>query len=107
MKRLEQIVPSQELAGIRVIVTGCGYRPLQQVFCDIVTGEPSHDPIFVCGKEMKMNIGSATAGILARAGANVHMVSTSEDKLRNLKASIDNIIEDNTQIEFSAVDLSD
>jgi len=105
MNRLEKIAKSRELEGIRVVITGCGYKPVQHVFYDIVTGEPSHDFIIVSGREMKLNIGAATAGVLALAGATVHMVSTSMDKLQNIKESLDSLVGNETQIECSQFDL--
>src|SRR3989344_999035 len=105
MNRLERIAKSNELAGVRIIVTGCGYKPVQNVFHDIVTKEPSHDSIIVDGTEMKLNIGSATAGVLALSGAIVHIVSTSRDKLKNIKNSLDAIVGNGNQLEFSAVNL--
>ena len=107
MNRLDQIAKSGELEGIRVVVTGCGYKPVQHIFYDIVTGEPSHDSIIVNGQEMKLNIGSATSAVLALNGATVHMVSTSMDKLQNIKNSLDSLVGNETQIEYSKVDLFD
>lgn len=107
MNRLEKIAKSQELEGIRVVITGCGYKPVQHIFYDIVTGEPSHDSIIVNEKEMKLNIGAATAGVLALAGATVHMVSTSMDKLQNIKESLDALVGTEEKIECSQVDLFD
>ena len=36
MNRLERIAKSNELAGVRIIVTGCGYKPVQNVFHAII-----------------------------------------------------------------------
>ncbi len=104
MNRLEKIIKLNELAGKRIIITGCGYKPLEHIFYDIVTGEPSHDSIEVDGREMKLNIGSAIAGVLALNGANIHMVSTSHDKLENIKINLAKVV-DNNLIEYSALDL--
>ncbi|HLC46405.1 MAG TPA: SDR family oxidoreductase [Candidatus Nanoarchaeia archaeon] len=106
MTRLEQLTRTTELTGKRIIVTGCGYRPVQHIFYDIVTEEPSHDPLIVDGQEMKLNIGAAAAGVLALQGATVHMVSTSEDKLKNIKQGLITSIDD-TLIEYSALNLLD
>jgi NADP-dependent 3-hydroxy acid dehydrogenase YdfG len=94
------------LEGIRVVITGCGYKPVNHIFYDIVTGEQSHDSIFVNGQEMKLNIGSATAAVLVANGATVHMISSSEGKLKILKQNLQDIVE-NGNIEFSAVNLFD
>lgn len=105
--RLSQIIKTQILAGTRVIVTGCGYKLAKHTFHDITTHEPSHDSIIVDGEEMKLNIGSATAGVLALNGATVHMVSTSQDKLRNIGNALVDIVEDVNKVEYSALDLLD
>ena len=104
MNRLENIVRTNELEVKRIVVTGCGYRPLKYTFYDVVTGETSHDAIFVDGREMKLNIGAAVAGVLAKSGATVHMVSTSEDKLDNIKQEFSGHINPE-QVEYSALDL--
>lgn len=104
IERLKILPKTNLLKGKRIIITGCGYKPLSKVFTDIITKDPSHDSIEVEGKEMKLNIGSATAGVLARNGAIVHMVSTSIDKLKNIKETFLEIIEPNL-IEYSALDL--
>src|SRR3989338_5644347 len=94
MNRLEQIVKSDRLKDKRIVVTGCGYKPLSQTFYDITTREPSHDSINVDGQEMKLNIGSAIAGVLALNGAKVHMISTSRDKLGNIKRGLADFVDD-------------
>lgn len=104
LERLSSIPKTNLLKGKRIIITGCGYKPLSKVFTDVVTKEPSHDSIEVDGKEMKLNIGSAIALVLARNGAIVHMVSTSLEKLKNIKDNFSKIIEPNL-IEYSALDL--
>ncbi len=104
LERLKLLPKTDLLKGKRIIVTGCGYKPLSKVFTDIVTKEPSHDSIEIGGKEMKLNIGSAVAGILAKNGAIVHMVSTSADKLKNIKDSFSEFIKPDL-IEYSALDL--
>ena len=108
MNRLERITQSTNLEGKRIVITGCGYKQLQHTFYDIVTKEPCHDIIKIDDQEMKLNIGSATAGILALSGATVHMVSQTKDKLENLKNYFINelkISEEN--IEYNEVDLFD
>lgn len=94
------------MRGKRILVTGCGYKPLKHVFYDIVTGEPTHDAISVNGQEMKLNIGAATAGVLAFHGADVHMVSTSEEKLANICKELGPIVGEN-RLRYSAMDLLD
>lgn len=77
---------------------------MNHVFYDIIDGKPSHDQIYIDGKEMKMNIGTAVSKVLAESGAIVHMVGHSEEKLYNIKKSLSEII-DTTLLEYSAVDL--
>ena len=104
LERLKSSPKTELLKGKRIIITGCGYKPVLKVFTDIVTNEPSHDSIDVDGKEMKLNIGSAIAGVLARNGAIVHMVSTSSDKLKNIKTCLSKIVHEDL-IEYSSLDL--
>ena len=104
LERLSSIPKTNLWKGKRIIITGCGYKPLSKVFTDVVTKEPSHDSIEIDGKEMKLNIGSAIAGVLAKNGAIVHMVSTSPEKLKNIKDNFSKIIEPNL-IEYSNLDL--
>ena len=101
LERLATIPKTDLLKGKRIIITGCGYKPLSKVFTDIVTKKPSHDSIIVDGKEMKLNIGSAIAGVLAKNGAIVHMVSTSSDKLKNIKNSFSEFIESLKPIDLN------
>ncbi len=54
-----------------------------------------------------MNIGTAVAGVLALNGATVHIISSSEDKLKNIKQSLDNIVGRTELVEYSAVNLLD
>jgi short-subunit dehydrogenase len=105
MSRLTEIIKTNELEGKRVLITGCGYKPLKHIFYDWVTGNPSHDAIFIEGQEMKLNLGAATAAVLASKGATVHMVSHTKEKLNNLKTSLDNLLGIN--LEYSAVNLMD
>ena len=106
VNRLREIPNSKELESKRIVVTGCGYKPLQTSFHDIVSGIPSQDSIIIGSEEFKLNIGSAISGVLARKGAIVHMVSTSEDKLRRLKQGLEPIV-GNGSLEFSSLDLLD
>jgi len=52
-----------------------------------------------------LNIGSATAGVLYRAGATVHMVSSSKNKLEDITREFGKIR--GGKLEFSALDLMD
>lgn len=109
MKRLEELAKYRTnlLEGKRVVITGCGYKPVEHRFYDITSGNESHDSLFIDGKEMKMNIGTAIAGVLAVNGATVQIVSSSEDKLKNIKQSLDNIVGRDELVEYNAVNLLD
>ena len=99
---------NNNLSRKRIIITGCGYKPLQHTFYDVVTKKPSHNEIFVDGKEMKLNIGAAIVYVLASQGAIVHMVSTTREKLENIKQDIVKQIGGTTKnVEYSVVDLLD
>lgn len=104
LERLKSLPKTNLLKGKRIIITGCGYKPVLKVFTDNLTKEPSHDSIKIDNKEMKLNIGSAVAGVLVRNGAIVHIVSTSIDKLKNIKDAFSEIADKNL-IEASALDL--
>ncbi len=105
-KRLKSIPKTNLLKKKRIIITGCGLKPAKQNFKDITSGENSHDSVKINGKEMKLNIGAATAFILAANGATVHMVSRTEEKLAELKKQIIKICKvPEKNIEYSAVDL--
>ena len=56
MNRLSDMAKTNKLSGKRVIITGCGYKPLKEQFYDITTGETSHDSIMIGDEEMKLNI---------------------------------------------------
>ncbi len=107
-KRLKSIPKTNLLEGKRIIITGCGFKPIKYKFYDITTKEESHDSIFVDNKEMKINIGTGIAFVLAANGAIVHLVSKTEDKLKKIKENILNILDvPEERVEYSAVDLSD
>ncbi|MFJ8387742.1 hypothetical protein ACIQ9Q_25095 [Streptomyces sp. NPDC094438] len=50
-----------QLEGKRVLVTGVGLRPVQQVFTDITTGWPTHTEVADGGQICKANNGAAAA----------------------------------------------
>ncbi|MFA6594164.1 MAG: SDR family oxidoreductase [Candidatus Buchananbacteria bacterium] len=93
------------LKNTRVLITGVGIKPAEFIFNDITTGKPTHTAIMADGKEYKANIGAAVAFECAKAGAIVHLVSRTEDKLKIVKNWIENEIPD-AIVEYSAIDLS-
>ena len=95
-----------ELKDKRILITGVGIKPVGFVFKDISTGQPSHTPISVEGKEYKANIGAATALECAKAGAIVHLVARTEANLQIVKKWIEENIS-NAKVEYSAIDLND
>ncbi|MFA5406225.1 MAG: SDR family NAD(P)-dependent oxidoreductase [Candidatus Nanoarchaeia archaeon] len=106
MNRLEQIIRSENLSGKRIIVTGVGYKPVNRVFNDLITNEPCHDEIIIDDIPYKINIGAATAAVLAQNGAIVHMVSRTKNKLEDIKNALSEFI-DPAKLEYSAVDVLD
>jgi hypothetical protein len=56
-----------------VIITGCGFKPVNHVFK--FEGKPTHNSILIDGKECKMNLGTAIALYLVKKGIEVIMVS--------------------------------
>ena len=95
------------LAGQTILVTGCGTKPKTSEFYDVVTGQPTHDPILIDGVEHKMNIGTAIAYACARDGACVRMVARSGDALRRIKTALDDRLSDDTLLSCHATDLLD
>lgn len=104
LERLRKLPSTNLLQGKRIIITGCGYKPLLQEFPDIITKKPCHDSIEVGARQMKLNIGAAVAGVLAKNGATVHMISTSPEKLEQIKTNFEEFIPSHL-IEYSPVDL--
>lgn len=94
------------LKGKRIFITGVGIKPVEHVFYDITTGDPSHTAVIVDGQEYKANIGTAIALECAKAGAVVHLVARTEEKLKIVKQWIEEHVE-KAQVEYSAVDLND
>lgn len=104
--RLKSIPTTNLLADKRIIVTGCSFRPVKHVFRDHATSEETHDSIFFNNKEMKINIGTAVAFVLAANGATVHLIGRTEEKLRIIKDCIINITKaPKNKVEYSKVDL--
>lgn len=101
---LTKLIQTEELKNKRIIITGCGYKPVKYKFYDITTNQAIEDNIFIDNIPMKLNIGSATAAVLAAKGATVHLVSRTEEKLYNLKKELGNFV-DGTKIEYTALDL--
>ncbi|HEY9585428.1 MAG TPA: SDR family NAD(P)-dependent oxidoreductase [Candidatus Paceibacterota bacterium] len=93
------------LSGKRILITGVGIKPVNFIFKDITTGKPSHTAVSVDGKEHKANIGAAIAFACAEAGAIVHMVARTEDKLRGVKRWIERL-NPGARVEYGAVDLN-
>lgn len=109
-QRLKKLAKNKTtlLEGKRILITGCGYKSMNHKFYDITTKEESHDSIFINGKEMKLNIGAAVAFALAANGAVVHIVSRTEEKLKNIKKNIIKILNiPQEKVEITAVDLLD
>jgi len=96
----------ENLSGKRVLITGVGIKPVSFVFKDIITGQPSHTPVFSEGVEYKANIGAAAAIECAKSGAIVHLVARTETKLKIIKKWIEENVS-NAKVEYSAIDLSD
>jgi len=73
----------------QVLITGVGLKPINYVFTDLITGQPSHTQIQVYDQYFKANIGTACAYELAMAGFRVHLVSRSEENLVRVKKCIE------------------
>ena len=88
----------------RILITGVGVKPVGHLFKDITTGEPTHTPVVVNGREYKANVGAATALECVKTGAAVHMVARSADKLQIVKEWIEQNVPA-ADVSYSAVDL--
>lgn len=95
-----------DLTNKRILITGVGIKPVEHVFTDITTGEPSHTSVIIDGKEYKANIGTATALECAKAGGIVHLVARTESKLQLVKQWIEESVP-GSKVEYSAIDLGD
>lgn len=95
-----------DLRNKRVLVTGVGIKAVSRVFHDVTSGKPSHTPIIVGDTVYKANIGSSIALECAKAGAVIHMVTHSSEKLEIVKCWIESTVPD-ARIEYSATDLTD
>lgn len=97
-----------DLKNKRIIVTGCGFKPIKHLFKDLVTGKPTHTELNIDGTKCKLNVGSAIACALIETGATVHMVSRTEEHLKSLKDAMCKSLDCNPElIEYSPVDLLD
>lgn len=94
------------LQNKRILITGVGIKPIEHIFRDITTGEPTHTQVDVEGEKYKANIGAAVALECARAGAIVHLVARTESKLKLVKQWIEENVKD-AHVEYSSVDLND
>ncbi|MFZ5955673.1 MAG: SDR family NAD(P)-dependent oxidoreductase [Nanoarchaeota archaeon] len=92
----------------RIIITGCGFKPIKHIFKDLVTGKPTHTELIVNKEKCKLNVGSAIAYSLLEVGATVHMISRSKENLEQLANAFCNKLNCNENlIEYSAVDVLD
>ena len=112
MEWIKNIEKGNSLSGKRIVITGCGFKEHKCKFTDITTGEDSSNYIYAFNnnikktQKLKLNIGSAIAFSLAAKGAIVHLVSTSEDKLKIIKERIVHELGiDEDMVEYSTLDL--
>lgn len=99
---------NMKLINKRVIISGCGCKPIEHEFKDLVTGELTHTEIIFDGQRVKLNVGASVAYALIQAGVTVHMVSLDAEKLGKLKSALVEHLKCNPQlIEYSGVDLLD
>lgn len=89
----------------RVIITGVGAKLLQYRFLNIGSKVPSHTPIMAGDDEYKANIGAACALAYAQAGATVHLVARSTEKLEIVRHWLIEQVP-GAQVELSPLDLA-
>jgi short-subunit dehydrogenase len=78
------ITQNARLHDSLVIITGAGYKEANRFF----QGSSFDDIIEVQGRKFKLNIGAATAKHLVELGTEVCIISSTEEKLYNLKEHI-------------------
>jgi short-subunit dehydrogenase len=92
-----------DLKDVLVLVTGTGYKESKRVFSQ----SNLSDIIEINNKKFKLNIGAATAKHLVSLGAEVCMVSGTEEKLSHLKNHICEFTKCSTdQVSYYATDLT-
>jgi len=69
-----------------VLITGCGFKPIDHVFK--YQGTPTYNDIMIDGKEHKMNIGTAIAYYLTQKEIKVIMVSHQAENLEKIKKGL-------------------
>jgi hypothetical protein len=107
-ERLNSLLKTNLLEGKRILITGCGFKVLKTKFNDLATGKETYNSIVIDGQEMKINIGTAAAFVLAANGATVHLVARTEEHLKAMKENIAAILKiPEERIEYSAIDLLD
>lgn len=77
---------NKNLSKSVVLITGCGFKPIEHVF--EYMGKPTHNCIEIDSKKQKMNIGTATAYYLSRKNIRVIMVSRTEENLKKIKLGL-------------------
>jgi NAD(P)-dependent dehydrogenase (short-subunit alcohol dehydrogenase family) len=97
---------SLPLQGKLVILTGVGLKPVNHIFRDITTGEPSHTLVSVEGADYKANIGAAIAFELCKLGAAVHMLARTENNLRIVQKWVNNNFPE-ADIAYTPTDIKD
>jgi len=72
--------------SLAVIITGCGFKPIEHVYN--FNNKPTHNVILIDSKEHKMNIGTAIAYYLSKKKIEVIMVSKTPEKLEKIKQGL-------------------
>jgi len=81
----------------KIIISGTGFKPK--------TTAPNDSNIFN-SDEYFINIGSATAQVLAKSGYDLVLISRTEEKLKKIKTSLNELYPD-CSISYCVVDLTD
>jgi len=87
-----------------VIVTGCGYKPVNHLYK--FEGKPTYSPISIDGVENKMNIGTAVAYYLSKKNIEVIMVSRTLEHLEKIKQGLIKLGCKENLISFIASDIT-
>lgn len=103
-KRCRLFVSMYKPNNLRVIITGCGSKPLRHIYK--YKNEHSHDGIFIDGVKHKMNIGTATTYYLVKKNVDVIMVSRNAKNLHKIKNGLVQLGCKEEKISYIATDLT-
>jgi short-subunit dehydrogenase len=94
----------KQAENLKVIVTGCGFKPINHVYKH--NNKTTHNEIPINGIPHKMNIGTAIAYYLSMKGVDVILVSRNEQKLKQITEGMELLGCDKNKISYIPSDIS-